>query len=521
MSKNGKWWIVAGVVGVAVLVVAGCQAIAAGNAEARAPAETAVVWRDTLLVTVDATGSLVPQAEASLSFSSGGRVAEVLVDEGQVVAAGQPLVRLETDDLELQVAQAEAALAAAEAQLAQLLAPPRPEEVAAQEANLAAAQAQVNAAAADRDQVTAGAGAGDLAAAEADLASAIAQQKSAFDAHEMTMKCFSFDLPAGATLPDGTVLTEDVSRKICPALGAPEEQARYALAVADASLAAAQAQFDELQAGADADQVRAAQANVATAAAQRDAAQAQLDLLLVGSTEEEIQTTQASVDDARVALEQVQLRLDRATLTAPMAGTVTYLDAQPGEIATANQPVVVLSDLSALEVAVNLDETDVASVAVGQEVHVSVDAFPGVEMAGQVTVVASVAQTQSGVVLYPVTVRLAPGDPPAGPSADSGQGSGQALPVRAGMTADVEITTASQADALIVPLRAVHTEGGDAYVDRLVGDQVERVAVALGLMTDAEIEITSGLAEGDVVVVVASGQDSDEPMPGPMGMFGG
>jgi hypothetical protein len=86
-------------------------------------AETAVVRRGTLLVTVDAASSLAPGAEVSLSFSSGGRVAKVLVEEGLVVEAGQPLARLETDGLELQVAQAQAALAAAEAQLAQLLAP--------------------------------------------------------------------------------------------------------------------------------------------------------------------------------------------------------------------------------------------------------------------------------------------------------------------------------------------------------------------------------------------------------------
>jgi multidrug efflux pump subunit AcrA (membrane-fusion protein) len=109
-------------------------------------------------------------------------------------------------------------------------------------------------------------------------------------------------------------------------------------------------------------------------------------------------------------------------------------------------------------------------------------------MFGRVTYVASVAESQSGVVLFPVTVRLSPSE----------------LPVRAGMTADVEITTASQEDALIVPLRAVHTDGGRATVDRVIGDQIERVEVTLGLMTDTEIEITSGLSEGDVVVVVAS-----------------
>jgi len=398
-------------------------------------------------------------------------------------------------------------------QLAQLTAPARPEEVAAQEANLAAMEAQVSAAAANRDQVVAGVDEGQIAAAEAQLAATIAQQKSAFDAHEMTIKCFTLDLPAGVTLPDGTVLPEGGERKICPALGAPEERARYALAAADASLASAQAQLDELLAGADDDQLRAAQASVTTAVAQRDAAQAQLDLTLAGPTQEQIETVQASVADARVALAQARLRLEKATLTAPVAGTVTFVGVQPGEIANASQPVIVLSDLTTLEVEISLDETDVVEVSVGQEVRVRVDAFPGVEMMGEVTYIAPVAQERSGVVLYPVTVQLTL----PGPSA-----SAQALPVRAGMTADVSIVTASREHALIVPLRAVKTEGERAYVDRLVGDQLQRVQVSLGLMTDSEIEITHGLSAGDTVAVVASVAQNDSDMPpGPMGVFGG
>jgi len=495
MSRESNWQAV--VVAVALLValaLTGCQG-ASAPAAAEESTDTAVVRRGTLLATVDATGSLVAQSKASLAFSSTGWVAEVLVEEGDVVQAGQPLARLETDDLDLQVAQAEAALAAAEAQLAGLLVPPRPQEVAVQEANLAAAQAQVTAAAANRDQVVAGADEGQIADAEAQVAAATAQQKSAFDAHDRLMNCRTFKLPPGTTLPDGTVLTEDQEKTICPGLGAPEEQARYTLAVADASLAAVQAQLDDLQAGVDAEDVRAAQANVATAAAQRDAAQAQLDLLLAGATQEEIETTQASVDDARVALEEAQFPLRKGTLTAPVAGTVTLLDVQVGEIANANQSVIVLSDLEMLEVEVNLDETDVSQVSVGQEALVSVDAFPGVEMVGQVTYIASVAQSQSGVMLYPVTVSLMPAE----------------LPLRARMTADVEIVTASQEGALIVPLRAVHVEGEQAYGDRLVGGQIERVEVALGMTTDTEAEIVGGadgtsVAEGDVVVVYAACQ---------------
>jgi HlyD family secretion protein len=501
---NKRWWTVAAFATlIAALGVAGCQGIAAQNGESQ-PEETAVARRGTLLVTIDATGNLAPRAEVSLSFSSGGRVAEVLIEEGEQVEVGQPLVRLETDDLELQVAQAEATLAAAEAELAQLLAPPQLEQVAVQEANLAAMEAQLNAAAANRDQLTVGADAGQIAAAEAQLASATAQQKSAFDMHEMTMKCRTFEIPAGTPLPNGKV-SKGKEMTFCPGLGAMEEQARYSLAVADASLAAAQAQLDELLAGTDADQVRAAQANVTTAAAQRDATHAQLDLLLAGATEAQIETTQASVDDALVALEQARSNLEKSTLTAPLAGTITLLSVHSGEIASANQAVVVLNDLATLEVDVNLDETDVARVIVGQEAQIGLDAFPGVELTGEVTYIASVAQSQSGVVLYPVTIRLTPAE----------------LPVRDGMTADVEIATASQEDALIVPLRAVHTEDGRAYVDRLAGDQIERVAVELGLMTETEIAITTGLSEGDVVVVVASASQGSNSQFGPMGFSRG
>jgi len=430
----------------------------------------------------------------------------VLVVEGQVVEAGQPLARLETDDLALQAAQAEAALAAAEAQLAQLLAPPRPEEIALQEANVQAVQAQVSAAAANRDQLTAGAGAAQIAAAEAQVASAQAQQKIALDAHDRTMECRT------VTRPDGT------KKEVCPALGTREEEARYNLHAADVALAAAQVQLDALLAGAE-DQVRAAEANVWAAAAQRDAAQAQLDLLLAGPTEEQIQAAQAAVDQARVALDQARLRLEQATLTTPMSGTVTALRVQPGEMASAGQPAVVLSDLAALEVKVNLDETDVARVAVGQEAQVGLDAFPGVEMAGEVTYIAPVAQAQAGVVLYPVTIRLAPADPS---TTDGTSASGQALPVRAGMTADVTIAVASKENALIVPLRAIETEGEHAYVQRLAGGQTGQVEVTLGMMTGVEIEITGGLSEGDVVVVVAGPvQGSTVEMQGLGGMFGG
>jgi HlyD family secretion protein len=361
----------------------------------------------------------------------------------------------------------------------------------------------VSAAVANRDQVTAGPDASAIASAEAQVATAEMDYRAALRTYDSIDK------------------KTDEDRR---------EQARYDLWAAEIALDATQAQLDVLLVGADADEVRAAQADVAAAVAQRDAAQAQLDVLLAGPTEEQVQAAEAAVDQARVAVDQARLQLERAALIAPWGGTVTSLDVEVGEMVNPVQSVIVLSDLTALEVDVNLDETDVVHVAVGQEALVTVDAFLGVGMAGEVTYVAPKADTFSGVVLYPVTVRLVPGYPSTSseqapstgsPRLGSGQ-AGQVLPVRAGMTADVEITTATQEGALIVPLRAVHTEDGRAYVDRLGDGEVEQVEVTLGLTTDTEAEITGGLIVGDVVAVVSGAtRDSGSQMPGPMGRFMG
>jgi RND family efflux transporter MFP subunit len=484
---NKRWWIIVMVVALLVVLgVGGWQRLMAQEAEAGIPAEqTAVVRRGTLAVTVGGTGSLAPRSQVVLAFLSSGRVTEVLVEEGQEVESGQALVRLETDELALQVARAEAALAAAEGQLAQLLAPPRAEEVAAQEANVEAMQGQVDAAAADLDQVSAGPDAAQIDAAQAEIASAEMAYRAALRTYDTTDE-------------------DDEDRK---------EQARYDLWAAEVALEAAQTQLVELLDGADAAEVRAARAGAAAAEAQRDAAQAQLDLLVVGATEEQVQAVQAAVEQARVGLDQARLALARATLAAPMAGTVTSLDVELGERATPGGPVVALSDVTGWEVNVNLDETDVPAVAVGQEARSSLDALPGVELPGEVSYVAPVAQNQSGVILYQVTVRLMPTDPAAGPAAD----------LRVGMTAEVEITTASREDALIVPLRAVETEGGRAAVWRLNGDGFERIEVTLGLMTDTEVEITGGLAEGDVVSVTPgpTGKRAQTQLPGLIGVLHG
>jgi HlyD family secretion protein len=421
---------------------------------------SAAVERGTLRVAVSASGSVEPQARVGLAFETPGRVVEVVVEVGDTVAAGDVLARVDSDPLALQVRQAQAALASAEAQLAQLRAGPRPEEVAAAEANLRAVQAQVSAAAANLDGLKAGPTGAQIAAAEADLSSAILQQKVAQMAYDRTDK-------------------QDEKRK---------EQANYDLYAANEALAAAQARLDELLAGADANQVRAAQANVWTAAAQRDAAQAQLDLLLAGAADAQIAAAQARVAQARAALEQAQLSLENATLRALFDGLVAEINATAGEMASSGKPAITLVDTSRFRIRVSVDEMDVARLAEGQTAQVTLDALPDALITGTVERIAPAATLQGGVVDYDVVIGLAPTD----------------APIRADMTANATVIVEELADVLTVPTWVVRVDRntGQTYVDRKVGDKIERVDVELGVRYEGVAQVLDGLAEGDVVVWV-------------------
>ena len=357
---------------------------------------------------VIASGVVAPAQEAELSFTLAGRVRTVTVAVGDQVKLGAVLVTLDTAALKVQVAQAEAGVQAAKAQLALLQAGPRPAEVAAAQAQVDAANAAVLQATARRDQLAAGAIEAEISAAQAQVAAAQADQRAAQEAHDQTIKCYD--------KPDGG--------RICPLLGPVEEQARYTLNAADEALAAAQAQLDALTAGA-ADREREANAAVAAAVAQQDTTQAQLDLLQAGPTTEQIAAAEVTVAQAEAAVETARVALEQAELHAPFGGTVTALEIGPGETVLPGQVVLVLADLSHLQVkTTDLSERDVASVAVGQAANVSVEAL-GTQIAGRVVRIASEATTVGGDVVYQVVIAL--DEQPAN--------------LRWGMSVEVEIAT--------------------------------------------------------------------------------
>ncbi len=361
------------------------------------PKATPVPQSQSIPPVVSASGKLLPAKWANLSFMNGGRVTEVKVQSGDTVQAGQVLVQLDDVDARLALAQAQAALKVAQAQLAQIKAGPRPAEVAAAEQGVKEAGAAARAAAAQLAQVQAGARGAEIAAAEAEVVRMTGEVDRAEKAYEGVVA--------------GRAEAKEYGIQV-GGLGAAEEQMRAQLASIRAAYDAAQKRLAQIKAGPTKNELDAARANVAAAEAGQARMQAQLDLLKAGVTREQIAVAEANVAQAQVAVDQAQAALDKLTLKAPFAGTVGIVLARAGEMLTPGQPVLTVGDLTGLRVeTTDLSEVDVARVTVGQPVNVTFDAIKGKALQGRVTRIAPMSSQGQGGVNYTVIVELDQLDP--------------------------------------------------------------------------------------------------------------
>lgn len=329
------------------------------------------------LVFVEAV--IEPERQAEVRFTLAGAVREVLAQPGTKVRAGEALARLDPLPTAAAVRQAEAALATAQAELALSQSGPSPETIAAAQAQVAAAEGDVARAVAVRNQLTA-------ASRDAQLAAVQAQWEAAQAEKRQLEAQWQWAKDAG---------NDERAQNFHEQIVAAEQK----ITAAQTRLAAIPRLF--------AARVQAANASVRVAEAGRDAAQAQLALAKAGPRAEEIAVAQAAVQQAEVALATAQATQTRTELRAPFAGVVTQVRVEPGDLVTPERAIVVLATLDRLQaVTINLLETDVTSVAVGQRVTLEANALPGQTFTGRVTSIAAQSVLYRGDVTYPVVITL-------------------------------------------------------------------------------------------------------------------
>lgn len=501
---NKKWIIgIVAVVIVGAIIYFGSRA-AQRQAEAQAPeaGDTVTAFIGDLSASATASGRVQPKRQTTLSVETPGRVIDVFVRSGDQVEAGDTLLQLDTEALELNVTNAEQNLRLKEAQLADLLEP-------AHEADIVAAETAVASAQANLDELLAGPSPEEIAAYEASLRSSEASLYSAsanLGAAQDSVKQSQIQAAEAALLV--AQLQLDAAQEANEEN--TNEQTHVALLEAQQAVADAQANLNNLRTGPD---TGAAQSNVAAAAARLDGAQANFDLqtggptavqlasaeaqlaqaeaslnsLLEGPNEQDITIAEAEVEQAKLNLEDAQAALAKATLTAPFSGVITAVNVNEGEFASG--PVIEMIDNSALEVLLEVDEVDIGSLQIGQPAILTLETWPDTEIPSEISSISPQANTQAGSSLVIYEVHLPFGDTD--------------LPARVGMTANADLITAEITDALLVPNQAINAdrESGTYSVTLIIGEETEEVPVTIGLRDNRYTVITSGLNEGDELLV--------------------
>ena len=216
--------------------------------------------------------------------------------------------------------------------------------------------------------------------------------------------------------------------------------------------------------------------------------------------EVDLRSSRESLSQAKAQLEQAQDRLSKTRAYSPIDGTVTSLDIKVGETAissSTNIPgssLMTIANPASIHTEVNVDEADIANVEVGQPAQIYAIAYPDQPVEGivdSIAVSAKVAEGQQGLS-FAVKIRLL--DP-------------EVITLRPGMSCRAEIFTASREQVLATPIQAIlveedlakNSKTSHVFVNR--NGTAERVEVGVGLSDDTYQEITSGLSEGDEVII--------------------
>ncbi len=456
-----------------VFVLAGTLVVVQPFARSQPEVAAVPVTRGTIESTVELAGTVAARAVRRVTFGTAGTIARVAVTEADRVAVGQELAVLGAGTFRAQVAAAEASLAAADSRLAADRAgPTAAQRTAAYDAVAQAKQAVAAARTAERDIRR--------------------QQDNALDTARKALAAAEARRDADLALPaDPATIAGDE---------AAVEQARSAIEAAtlarDATLNRAAASVDAARGA-----LRAAQHAYAVQTAPAPPA-------LISANE-------AAVAAARAGLIAAEENLERATIRAPIAGTITHVGYAVGDhvvpvamsslAGSGSSPAgggtaaaglggaagldgawIEISDLSELVVVAYASEMDVASLSTGDVVAVTLDALSGLELAATVCQIGLTATGGESIVGY--EVRFCPFETDAR--------------LRSGMTATVRAVVARSTDALIVPTSAVR-RSGDGWVARVLDPDgtTREIEVELGVTSGSRVEIVSGLVAGDEVVV--------------------
>ena len=501
------------------------------------------VTRGNLIQTVTATGEVDSAHDINLSFRQSGRLAEINVEEGNLVKAGQVLAKINSSAIQAQIDQAKANVRAAQANLEQIKAGASAEDINVSQAQVQKAQSDLTNLQSQRDEQVAA-----LRAKTIDNLNNLSYTaQTALDkinnyfinsetTHNLQFNNISLQNQVNSdyqvmlqrlsdlkksinsinqSVTEGQILSLaadslnflsdlnafldnsfDLANSIIVNSNYPQttkDSIKADISVQQtnntASINALQVSRSNLS-GSIVDfisQIDAAQKNLAIY-------QAQLALKQAGPRSFQINSANAVLNQAQAQLEQLTVSLADYQISAPIDGKITKVNFKVGEQPNLTDPVIQMHGADRFEIKVEIAESDITKIKVGNKVTIELDAFGSDHLfSGTVSFIQPAQTIIKDVVYYETTVIF-----------DKDSWSDQIKP---GMTANITAITAEKDNVLYIPQRAVKIketvlgEVANKYVDILINGQAQERPVTIGLRGDnGLVEVLAGLSAGDKVI---------------------
>ncbi len=483
---------------------------------------TTAVMRGSVHQEVSVTGRIKAADTVDLAFEKSGRITAIPVKEGQKVSPGTLLIQMDAQELIAQRLRETANVQTAQVKLDQLLAGSRPEDIKVAETTLEntqrilegiyakdvldAARVGINSAVSamvavtdiqNKYTYTLNGERYDLVGKKEQAMLAIYEHPGLGGAQSWYflplqdgLKTRLAALTAVASLPtDEKQLLSKV--KVALTLSKEALDAAYGLANGAGATDADKTEVTTARTDvlAKIDIISSQEQAIITAENNLQAAQAALDLKKAPASGFDVEIAKSNLTQAQANLGLIDAQLAKQSLRSPIVGTVAKIIARRGELANPGTPVVSVISDAKFQIDANLSEADIAKVKTADAAAVTLDAYSqDIIFKAHIISIDPGETIVEGVATYKVTFEFDQEDPR----------------LLSGLTANVDILSASRDNVLYIPTRDITSREGKKYVQVLVDAKTKEqkeVEVTTGLKgSDGRTEILSGLSENDTVV---------------------
>lgn len=473
-----------------------------------------------LTVKITASGVVQPVRRVNLSPKTQGRLAQLYVEQGDRVEAGDLVARMESGEIEAQLLQAQARLERVKANLDKLQTGTRPEEIEQ-------AQARLNQVKANLAQLRSGSRPEEIAQSQARLKESesrlkdaksgslndeIAQARARIDANKAELQLATERVQRYQDLKGEGAISQDRldeyfrdQRRLQALQNEAEQRLEQLQQVQRSQIQQRQANVEQerqalnqLKNGTRSEEIDRSEAEVSEA-------ESKLNQLKNGTRSEEITSAKAEVSEAEAQVKFYQVQLEDTKVRAPFSGIITQRYAVEGSFVT---PATSASDATSatstsivalakdLEVLAKIPEADIAQIQPNQPVEIIADSYPDQVFKGRVNIIAPEAVKERDVTLFQARIMIETGKDQ----------------LQSGMNVDLRFIGEKLKQALVVPTVAIVTNKGQAGV--LLPDNNNKPQfhpVTVGSQIGNQIQILKGLQTGDrVFIELPKGQKLDD-----------